>query len=119
MTRDVSRKSLFTDIVGTSPRMLILEFFLESRELDFSKSDVARVLKLANGTVRKHVDELVKFRVLISTRRVGSTNLYHMNKANKSAVLLRSLFDEQLRSRGFPEKIEPGSSVSNSFEVRA
>lgn len=78
--------------------MVILEFFIEGRELEHTQQDVVELLKLARGTVRTHLAAMLGQGLVVPTRKIGRAQLYKLNEQSGEAMLLQRLFDMRLRS---------------------
>jgi DNA-binding transcriptional ArsR family regulator len=90
-------ETAFLRKTGSSALMKVLEFFIEGRELDYAKQDVAENTRLARQTVYKIIDELLKKEYLLLSRRVGKTSLYKLNKENKYTQFFTEIYDLAIR----------------------
>jgi Fe2+ or Zn2+ uptake regulation protein len=86
----------FCKFFGITPRNVILEFFLELRSLDFSASDVVKETHLNRATTYNTLNELVKEKLIISTRTIGKTQLYKLNMASSKVRNLINNFNNTL-----------------------
>ncbi len=85
--------TLFREVVGDNPRIRVLEFFLETRELDFGVGDVAEETELSRQTAYTIIEEFYKKDLLIINRTLKNKQLYKLNL--KSSVIQKwiLLFD--------------------------
>jgi len=83
----------FCEIFGLTPRNRIIEFFLEMRGLDFSIGDVARETGLNRATTYNTIEELVKAKYLILTRKVSGAQLYILNVEKEEVKILINTFN--------------------------
>ncbi|MBI2105723.1 helix-turn-helix domain-containing protein [Candidatus Woesearchaeota archaeon] len=83
----------FCEIFGANPRNRIIEFFLEMRGLDFSIGDVARETGLNRATTYNTIEELVKAKYLILTRKVSGAQLYILNTEKEEVKVLINTFN--------------------------
>ena len=83
----------FCEIFGANPRNRIIEFFLEMRGLDFSIGDVARETGLNRATTYNTIEELVKAKYLILTRKVSGAQLYILNVEKEEVKILINTFN--------------------------
>jgi len=90
---DVMEKTLFVRFLGDSPRIRVLDMLITGRELDYSISDIASQAGIGRATFYRMLDELVKSRVIVATRRMGNMQLYRINTENKSVRDLVRLYD--------------------------
>ena len=86
-------KGMFTEIFGDTPRNLIIEFFLEMGELDFSIGDVAEELGMNRATAYNTFAELANKGYLVETRRVSGAQLYKLGASKYEVKLLMKIFD--------------------------
>jgi DNA-binding transcriptional ArsR family regulator len=86
-------ETAFLKKTGNSALMKVLEFFIEGRELDYAKQDIAESTGLARQTVYKIMDELMKKEYVLISRKAGKTNLYKLNKENKYVEFFIEIYD--------------------------
>ena len=86
----------FLVLFGISPRTLILEFFLEMRDLDFSIGAIARELGMCRATAYNTMHRLLAEELVIPSRKVGNAQLYKLNLKSKKVHPLIEVFDEIL-----------------------
>lgn len=53
----------FCNVFGINPRNQIIEFLLETRELDYSIGDIARETQLNRATTYNTISELTNLRI--------------------------------------------------------
>lgn len=75
-------KSLFLEELGDSPRLRVIEFFIEGRGLDHAISDVAYEQKMKVVNVKRQVTKLLAADMLRYTRMDGHAKLYRVNEKN-------------------------------------
>ena len=83
----------FCKVFGANPRNRILEFFLESRELDFSIGNVSAVTELNRATTYNAIEELLSDGVIIPTRKISGAQLYKLNIEKEQVRLLVDTFN--------------------------
>lgn len=71
--------SAFVKTFGNTPKVKVLDFFLENDVFDYSKSDVAEQTGISRATLDGFWDSLVKSRIIIESRRIGRAVLYRLN----------------------------------------
>ena len=99
----------FCEIFGLTPRNRIIEFFLETRGLDFSIGDVARETGLNRATTYNTIEELVKAKYLIPTRKVSGAQLYILNIDKEEVKILINTFNTILQ--GIAEKYKEKEKI--------
>ncbi len=96
------KTSLFLDYLGDTPRMRILQYFIEWREFDYMLTDLLNA-RVSWGTLNSLVPTLAKKEIIIKTRKIGRATLYKINQESFVAQQLIKLYDhlilEQLTSR--------------------
>ena len=87
-------ETLFRRNLGDTPKIRVLEFLIEGRELDYSLSDIAEGAEIGRVTLFRIFDDLIKNKIVIPTRRIGNAKLYKLNINNVFVKKLIELFDE-------------------------
>ncbi len=91
-TQYMKEISIFLDHVGDTPRMRILQYFIEGRDFDYILTDLLNA-GVSWGTLNSQVPKLLSLGILITTRKIGRTTLYKINKDNFAAQQLITLYD--------------------------
>lgn len=78
----------------------ILECFCRNRSKEMYFSEILRETKLTQNTTLKHLENLRKNNLIISTKKIGNT-FYRINRANPQIYSILSFFDYQ-RFNGLP-----------------
>jgi Fe2+ or Zn2+ uptake regulation protein len=96
-------KSLFTEFMGDSPMIKVLDYLLTERELDFSITDMADNSRIGRATIYRIWDNLIKNEIIVHTRDIGKAKLFKLNKANTKIKKLIEIYDmltlEELKAR--------------------
>src|SRR3989338_9379146 len=104
MTKETS---IFLEYVGDTPRMRILQHFIEGREFDYMLTDLLHA-RVSWGTLNSLVPVLAKKEVIIKTRKIGRATLYKINQESFVAQQLMKLYDhlilEELTRREKPTR---------------
>lgn len=90
-------KSKFRRLLGESPLVKVLDFFLENDVYDYSKSEVAQETGVSRVTLQEIFARLEKLDVIKKTRVSGKAQLYQFNKQNPT---VQSLIEFDLMIRG-------------------
>ena len=90
-------RGTFSKIFGNSPRIRVLEFFLEARGLDYSYGDVYKWKEISRTTAYFLFDQLKNERYIVFTRRLGNKNLYKLNEKNGEVKILINCFNDVLK----------------------
>ncbi len=87
-------ETLFRKALGDNPKIRVLEFLIEGRELDYSISDIAEGAKIGRTTLFRIFDDLLKSKIIEPTRQIGNAKLYKLNLDNPFVKKLVEIFDE-------------------------
>lgn len=90
-------KTIFTKAVGNTPRMKVLEFLIEGRELDYSLSDIAEGSEIGRTTLFRIWHDFEKLKLVKQTRTIGNAKLFRLNKENSFIKQLVKLFDTLIK----------------------
>jgi len=94
-------ETLFRKALGNTPKIKVLEFLIEGRELDYSLSDIAEGAGIGRVTLFRIWDDLLKNEIVVPTRQIGNAKLFKLNTNNTFVKKLVELFDEIiLRKKG-------------------
>jgi len=75
-------ETLFRKVLGDTPKIRVLEFLIEGRELDYSISDIAEGAEIGRTTLFRIWEDLVKTQMITPTRQIGNAKLYKLNLDN-------------------------------------
>jgi len=97
----VSQQSLFSKISKT--HMIVIQYLVKIRGLDFTISDVARNTEMTRVTLYKIWKDLDELGIIEETRKIGVARLYKLNEKNEITkalinlhkALLVNLIDEE------------------------
>jgi hypothetical protein len=87
-------ETLFRKALGDTPKIRVLEFFIEGRELDYSIIDIAEGAEIGRTTLFRIWDDLLKSKMIIPTRQIGNAKLYKLNIENPLVKKFVEIFDE-------------------------
>jgi len=87
-------ETLFRKVFGDTPKIRVLEFLIEGRELDYSISDIAEGAEIGRTTLFRIWDDLIKAKVIKPTRQIGNAKLYKLNLENPFVEKIVEVFDE-------------------------
>lgn len=86
-------KTLFVKFLGDSPKIRVLDMLITGRELDYSISDIAEQAGIGRATFYRMMDELLKNKIIVATRKFGNIQLYKINLNNEFVKGLVKLYD--------------------------
>lgn len=87
-------KTLFRRALGDTPKIRVLEFLIEGRELDYSITDIAEGAEIGRTTLFRIWDDLIKTKIMVPTRQIGNAKLYKLNIDNAFVRKMVEIFDE-------------------------
>jgi len=86
-------ETIFTRAIGNTPKIKVLEFLIESRELDYSISDIAEGAGIGRTTLFRIWNDFVDLGIVKHTRDIGNAKLYKLNLSNPFVRKFVDLFD--------------------------
>ncbi len=92
-------ETLFRKALGDTPKIRVLEFLIEGRELDYSISDIAEGAEIGRTTLFRSFEDLIKNKIIVPTRQIGNAKLYKLNLKNPFVKKLVEIFDEIIMTR--------------------
>lgn len=87
-------ETLFRKALGDTPKIRVLEFLIEGRELDYSISDISEGAEIGRTTLFRIWNDLIKTKIIMPTRIIGNAKLYKLNAENLFVKKLIEVFDE-------------------------
>ena len=72
-------ESLFLKVVGRTPQLRVIDFLIENRIFDYSKSEISEATGVSRMTLDKVWGELVSNGIIVETRKIGRATLYKLN----------------------------------------
>ena len=96
-------KSLFVRFFGDAPLVRILDFLMENKLFDYTKTDIARNSGISRVSLYKVWPAFVEHKIVRVTRRIGKAKLYALNE---KSPIVQQLLELDLRlSREFAERV--------------
>ena len=86
-------ETIFTKAIGNTPKIKVLEFLIEGRELDYSISDIAEGAGIGRTTLFRIWGDILKLGLVKHTRDIGNAKLYKLNLKNEFVKKMVDLFD--------------------------
>ena len=84
-----AKYGVLAEMLGASPYIRVLEFFLTNDWFDVSKSHVAAATEVSRATVDSIWEDLISENLIVKTRTVGRAELYQLNKQNPATKILQ------------------------------
>ena len=82
-------ESILIRTLGDSPKLRIIDFFLDNPLFDFTKKEVIEALGMSKQTFYKYFPDLEKYGIVTVTRRIGRAKLYRINPKHPLVKMLR------------------------------
>ena len=86
-------ETIFTKTIGNTPKIKVLEFLIEGREMDYSVSDIAEGAGIGRTTLFRIWNDFVDLEIVKNTRNIGNAKLYKLNLSNLSVKKMIEFFD--------------------------
>ncbi|MEM2995494.1 MAG: winged helix-turn-helix domain-containing protein [Candidatus Bathyarchaeia archaeon] len=97
-------ESILIKTLGNSPKLRIVDFFLDNPLFDFTKKEVIEALGMSKQTFYKYFPELEEYGVVKVSRKIGKAKLYRINVEHPLVKMLREY--ETKLSQEIAEKAE-------------
>lgn len=82
-------KSVIIRTLGSSPKLRIIDFFLDNALFDFTKKEVIEALGMSKQTFYKYFPELEEYEIVRVFRKIGKAKLYKINVEHSLVKMLR------------------------------
>ena len=87
-------RSLLLQCMGDTPKLRIIDFFLDHRESDYSKKEILEHTGISKTTFYKIWNEITCFEFFKTTRKYGDAQLYALNSDSVLIQKFKALDDE-------------------------
>lgn len=88
-------ESVLLRTLGDSPKLRIIDFFLDNPLFDFTKKEVIEALGMSKQTFYKYFPDLEKYGIVVVSRRIGRAKLYKINLKHPLVEMLRK-YEEKI-----------------------
>jgi DNA-binding transcriptional ArsR family regulator len=82
-------QSILLKTLGDSPKLRIIDFFLDNPLFDFTKKEVIEALGMSKQTFYKYFPEIEEYDIVEVSRRIGRAKLYKINLKHPLVNMLR------------------------------
>jgi len=82
-------KSVIIRTLGNSPKLRMIDFFLDNALFDFTKKEVIEALGMSKQTFYKYFPELEEYEIVKVSRKIGKAKLYKINVEHSLVKMLR------------------------------
>src|SRR3990167_9963256 len=105
----MEEKSLLLSLTGDMPVFRIIDFLLDNKGMDFSKSDISKGAGISRASLFNYWNEIEKHGIVKVTRSFGKTKLYTLNVKNpvtqKIIELEKTLISEAMEKASKKKEI--------------
>jgi DNA-binding GntR family transcriptional regulator len=102
--------------LGETAPLQLLSFFIAHREFDYSKTELAKNLEISRQTIYKALEPLLKYGMVIKSRKIGNTTLYKLNINSESVKAIHN-FNETIIDIIVSEEIKKGIQKEEDVDV--
>jgi len=95
--------SLFVKFFGDAPLVRILDFLMENKIFDYTKTDIAKNAGISRVSLYKVWPAFLEHKIVRVTRRIGKTELYALNE--KNPIVQQLLVLDLKLSKEFAEQV--------------
>ena len=87
----MKEKSLLLQLTGDMPLFKIVDFLVENKGMDFTKSDIANGADISRASLFNYWNQLELHGIVKVTRQFGKTKLYTLNSKSRVAKKILEL----------------------------
>ena len=98
--------TIFRELFGDTPKVRVLEYLLEGRELDHAIGDIAEGAGINRVTLFRLWPEIEKSKLAVYTRNIGNAKLFKLNSKNPYVKNLIELFDKLINEEFKKSSVE-------------
>lgn len=95
LLKSMKEESIFLEYMGDSPRMRILQYFIEGKDFDYSLTDLLNA-GVSWGTINNLIPKIAELGIIVKTRKIGRATLYKINQNNLIVKQLIGLYNKLL-----------------------
>ena len=82
-------QSVLLKTLGESPKLRMVDFFMDNPLTDFTKKEVIDALGMSKQTFYKYFKDLQEYDVVNVSRKIGKASLYKINPEHPMVTMLR------------------------------
>jgi len=87
---NIGEKSLFLEFFGDSPKFRVIDFMLEHRLEDFTKTEIAKGAGVSWATLFNYWKELEQQKIVKVTRTIGRVRLFQLDENTPVVQVLKN-----------------------------
>ncbi len=82
-------RSILLKTLGESPKLRIVDFFMDNPLFDFTKKEVIEALGMSKQTFYKYFADIEEYGIVSRTRKIGRATLYRINPQHPLVSMLK------------------------------
>lgn len=82
-------QSILLKTLGESPKLRIVDFFMDNPLFDFTKKEVIEALGMSKQTFYKYFSDIEEYGIVSPTRKIGRATLYRINSRHPLVSMLK------------------------------
>lgn len=86
--------SVLLQLFGDSPKLRLLNVFLENSYFDFTREELVKELGMSKLTVYKYVKQMLNFGIIKVSRKIGKAVLYRLDRKNPDVSLIENFLKQ-------------------------
>ncbi|MBS3132808.1 winged helix-turn-helix transcriptional regulator [Candidatus Woesearchaeota archaeon] len=86
--------SVLLQLFGDSPKLRLLNVFLENSYFDFTREELVKELGMSKLTVYKYVKQMLNFGIIKVSRKIGKAVLYRLDRKNPDVSLIEDFLKQ-------------------------
>ncbi|MGQ9781817.1 MAG: winged helix-turn-helix domain-containing protein [Nitrososphaeria archaeon] len=102
-------ETLLVKMFGYSPKLRILDIFMDNPYFDFSKSELVKELGMSKQTLYKNFKDLEELEIVKVSRNIGRAIMYRINMEHPLVRKLNEIVNEvslQIAEQEMKKKVE-------------
>jgi len=103
-------QSILLKTLGNSPKLRIIDFFLDNPFFDFTKKEIIEALGMSKQTFYKYFSDIEKYEIVVVSRRIGRAKLYKLNPKHPLVTMLRE-YERKVSLRMAEREVEKLAQV--------
>lgn len=81
------------EILGESPSVKVIDFLVQNSKMDYTMSEIIKGSTTGRKQAYSVIKKLINYKIIIITRKVGSSNFYQLDKTNINVKLIIRLIN--------------------------
>jgi predicted transcriptional regulator len=82
-------QSILLKTLGESPKLRIIDFFMDNPLFDFTKKEVIEALGMSKQTFYKYFADVEEYGIVSTSRKIGRATLYKINPKHPLVNMLK------------------------------